>query len=197
MHPYLRLAGVLASSLRSDRLNPLDSSRLTLRVLPGDVEISRMNNGRYVTLMDLGRVDLTLRCGLLRVLVKNRWSPLVASLTIRYRRSLELGERYDLVTRIAAFDEKYWYMEQRFEVGGEVAALAYVKAIFRGPSGNVTPRQMLSAAGFGDIVSPPMPMPLRLWLASEDAMRMATKLKRAVEDVLEDDGPAASRRDSG
>jgi acyl-CoA thioesterase FadM len=47
--------------------------------------------------------------------VKNRWFPLVSSMTARYRRSLRLGERYTLLTRLAAFDAKFWYMEQRFE----------------------------------------------------------------------------------
>jgi hypothetical protein len=46
---------------------PLDVSRLRFTVLPNDLDASlHMNNGRYWTLMDLGRMDLLLRTGLWR-----------------------------------------------------------------------------------------------------------------------------------
>lgn len=171
MHPYLRLAGVVASSARGARAHPLDTLRLEMRVLPVDVEVTRMNNGRYLTLMDLGRLDLTFRCGLLGPLLKNRWFPLVSSMTARYRRSLRLGERYTLSTRLAAFDAKYWYMEQHFETKEGVAMAAYLKGVFRGPRGNVASADLLDAAGHPGLSSPPMPEALRLWLESEHAMR--------------------------
>lgn len=172
MHPYLRLAGVVASSFRAPRVHPLDTLRLAMRVMPADVEVTRMNNGRYFTLMDLGRLDLTFRCGLLVPLVKHKWFPLVSSVTARYRRSLRLGERYELVTRLAAFDAKYWYMEQRFETAGQVAMVAYLKGVFRGPRGNVPIAELLEAAGHRDVASPPMPEAVRLWQESEEAMRV-------------------------
>ncbi len=171
MHPYLRLAGVVASSFRAARVHPLDTLRLPMRVMPADVEVTRMNNGRYFTLMDLGRLDLTFRCGLLRPLLENRWFPLVSSVSARYRRSLRLGERYELVTQLAAFDAKYWYMEQRFEAKGDVAMTAYLKGVFRGPRGNVPVAELLAAAGHPGLPSPSMPEAIRLWQASEDAMR--------------------------
>lgn len=174
MHPYLRLASVVTGSLRRSRLNPLDPARLPMRVMPGDIEITRMNNGRYLTLMDLGRMDFTCRCGLMGAVVKNRWFPLVSSSIVRYRRSLRLGERYDLVSRIAAFDEKYWFMEHRFEAGGELATLAYVKGLFRG-SDNVPISTLFAAAGHANVVSPAMPEAIRLWQESEEAMRRAVR----------------------
>jgi acyl-CoA thioesterase FadM len=171
MHPYLRLAGFVAASFTGPRLGPLDTSRLSMRVMPVDVELTRMNHGRYLTLMDLGRFDFTFRCNLLAPLLKNRWFPIVSSMTARYRRSLRLGEKYELVTRIAAFNHKYWYMDQRFEVGGDVAMNAYVKGIFRGPKGNVPTPELLEAAGHPGTVSPPMPEAIRLWQVSELAAR--------------------------
>jgi acyl-CoA thioesterase FadM len=174
MHPYFRLAALAARSLTSPRLGPLDEARLAMRVLPGDVELTRMNNGRYVTLMDLGRLDLTFRCGLLGSLVKNRWFPLVASLTTQFRRSLRIGQAYDLLTRLAAFDDKYWYIEQRFVAGGRVVAEAYLKGVFRGPKGNVRIPELLAAAGHAGLTSPPLSDAFRAWLQSDEAMRRAT-----------------------
>ena len=130
-----------------------------------------MNNGRYATLMDLGRLDLTFRCGLLVPLVKRRWFPLVAAMTLRFRRSLELGQRYELVTRLAGFEEQSWYIEQRFVVRGETAAYAYLRGVFRGPSGNVPIADLLAVAGHFDVTSPTLTEGFRAWLGSDEVMR--------------------------
>lgn len=171
MHPYLRAGSVVLRSFTQPRCHPLDEARLPMRVWPTDVEVARMNNGRLVTLMDLGRLDLTFRCGLLAQMVKRRWFPLVASLTVRYRRSLHLGQRYELVSRLAGFDAKWWFMDQRFEVAGQVVAQAYIKGVFRGPGGNVPTSDLLLAAGHPGVASPPLSEGFRAWLASEEIMR--------------------------
>lgn len=170
MHPYVRFASVVASAARRPRVGPFDASRITMRVQPQDVEVQRMNNGRYLTLMDLGRFDLAVRVGVGPALLKNRWVPLVRSATISFFKSLRIGQRYDLVTRIAGYDEKWWVIEQRFERGGEPYAVAYVKGLFRGPKGNVAPATLIAAGGHRDLEPPPMSEALRLWLASEEAI---------------------------
>lgn len=55
---------------------------------------------------------------------------LVAGSTIRYRRSLEYGEKYRIATKIAFYDEKYMYIEQKFisEKDDFISATAYIKA---------------------------------------------------------------------
>jgi len=156
-------------------VGPFDEARLTLRVEPQDVEVRRMNNGRYLTLMDLGRFDLAVRMGCGRAMIKNRWQPLVRSACITFNRSLELGQRFDLVTRIAGHDEKWWFIEQRFEREGTVHALAYLKGLFRAPSGNVSPRTIMEASGVVVGEAPPLPEAMRAWLASEEAMRAASR----------------------
>ena len=172
MIPVFRYAQVAGRALHGRRMTALDEYRVPLRVAPSDVELTRMNNGRYVTLMDLGRVGLALQCGLLPSMLRKRWTPLVAAVSIRYRRSLKIGQSFDLVTRVAAFDDKYWYFDQRFEAGGDLYAGAYVKALFHGPRVAVPVREMLLAAGTPDLVSPPLPESMLLWQKSEEAMRL-------------------------
>jgi len=169
--PYFRYAGLVVGAMRGPKLSALDELRLRLRVSPGDVELTRMNDGRYVTLMDLGRVGLALRCGLLPAMVRKRWTPLVGAVSIRYRRSLRIGQAFELATRVLAFDERFWYFDQRFEDAGQVYASAIVKALFFGPRGPVPSREMLAAAGMPELESPPIPAAVRSWLASEGAMR--------------------------
>ncbi|HEX8430337.1 MAG TPA: thioesterase family protein, partial [Longimicrobium sp.] len=69
MNLVLRLFYVALAALRRPRLRPLDLSVVTFRVFPNDLDVNfHMNNGRYLTLMDLGRLDLLLRLGILREL---------------------------------------------------------------------------------------------------------------------------------
>lgn len=171
MNLLLRLLATLIGARRRSPLGPLDESVMTLRVLPTDVDANlHMNNGRYLSIMDLGRFDLTVRNGLLRATLRRGWRPVVGSVVIRYRRSLDPLQRYELRTRAVCWDEKWIYLEQRFERGGEVAAIGLVKALFVGKGGSVPTRDVFATVGFmGD--SPPMPESVELWRRSEAAMK--------------------------
>jgi acyl-CoA thioesterase FadM len=169
MYPFIRLATTVVGALRADRVDVLDTVSITLPVTRGDVEATRMNNGRYLTLMDLGRLSLTLRGGYLHILAKRRWYPLVTDVMIHFARSLRVGTRFDLLTRIVCWDSRDFFIEQWFEQRGEVCARAFVKAFFMGARGRVGSEELLQAGGFG-AVSPPFPESVRAWQAAETAV---------------------------
>jgi acyl-CoA thioesterase FadM len=72
-----------------------------------------MNNGRYWTLMDLGRTDIMIRSGLWRPILKNSWVPMVAAGQIRFRRELKPFRLFILETRIVTWSDTHVVMEQR------------------------------------------------------------------------------------
>ncbi len=131
-------------------LDPLGTSVLVFRVWPNDLDVNiHMNNGRFLSVMDLGRFDLSFRTRLGRVMLRNRWQALVGGVTIRYRRSLDPFERYELRTRILGWDAKWFFLEQRFlKRGGDLAAEGVVRALFRGREGNVPIAEVLSQMGY-------------------------------------------------
>ena len=47
-------------------MKTLDESVLNLRVLPNDIDIIKITNDRFIALMDLGRMDIAFRVGLLK-----------------------------------------------------------------------------------------------------------------------------------
>lgn len=151
----------------------LGESRLTMRVWLNDLDLNRhMNNGRYLTLMDLGRVHLLGKAGVLKeALFSKHWMPVVANLAIRFRRSLALFRRFELVTRIVGWDDKWFYLEQRFEIEdkGEkkLAAIAYLRSGFRSASGVVSPREVLQLAGKNDLASPELSPAIKAFAALE------------------------------
>lgn len=163
-----RMAVTLLTARFRPRLGPLDESVLRFRVMPNDIDINRhMNNGRYLTMMDLGRGDLISRNGILGVILKQHWYPLVGSASVRFLRSLDPFQVYELRTRLLCWDEKWFYIEHRFQRGQDLVAVAWIQGLFRGKNGNVTPREVLERTGV-QIESPPIPAAITGW---QSAMR--------------------------
>ncbi|HTS88800.1 MAG TPA: acyl-CoA thioesterase [Gemmatimonadales bacterium] len=158
MSLWFRLFRVLLRALRyrSGTFDPLGEARLTFRVLPTDLDLNlHMNNARYLALMDLGRVDLLNRMGLIRLAFRGRWFPVLGAVALRFHRPLQLWDQLQLATRITGWDEKWFYLEQRFERGGTPIATAHVKALLRSPEGSVPTKQVLTSLG-RSLVSPPL-----------------------------------------
>lgn len=149
MNLYLRMLWLGLTTARRAPLGLWDTARLSFRVTPTDLDVLRhMNNGKYLTIMDLGRVDLLRRCGLWARFTERGWYPVLAGLSITYRRSLTLGQRFDLETRLLGYHDRWVYVEQVFRVGETVHAQAVVRARFlsRG-GGTVAPEELLAVAG--------------------------------------------------
>lgn len=135
MNLWLRLFWFALTAWRRPALaQSSDVSVLTFRVWPNDLDLSlHMNNGRYLTLMDLGRLDLLVRMGLWQAVRRHKWTPIASSIIIRYRRELTPFARFRLETRMVSWAEASVVIEQTFVLTtgphkGQVAA----RALFKG-----------------------------------------------------------------
>ena len=175
MNLYLRLLWLLWHMRGMARRGLFNESRLTFRVLPNDLDLNlHMNNGRYLAFMDLGRVHLMAQAGLMAPVRRRRWMPVLAAAEITYLCSLNSFERFDLVTRVMTWDEKYVYMEQTFERDGELCAHAYVKGLFLSGEGRVPNAEVVAAIGYvGE--APAMPEALQRWAALTMTKRESLK----------------------
>ena len=156
MRLRLRLFWILISSLWRKRMGFLDESILNFRVLPNDVDVRKMTNDRFIALMDLGRMDMAFRVGLLRPMIKRKWVPSATYDTIRFRYYLKIFQKYKLRTRIIFWDEKTFYFEQQFERLDRIVGTGYVCATVLGPEGLVSPEEIIAATG-QSVSSPPKP----------------------------------------
>jgi acyl-CoA thioesterase FadM len=160
---YLRLLKVLLGLPWLRRRGLFDEARLQFRVWPNDCDINlHMNNGRYLTLMDLGRVQLLAQTGLLRQVLRQRWQLMLVGADINFLRGLSPFERFTLVTRLLTWDEKYFYIEQRFERGQTLCAVAMVKGLILARGGRVVLDDAVAALGL-KISAPPLPPVIRQW----------------------------------
>jgi acyl-CoA thioesterase FadM len=159
----LRTLLLMITSRRKPRKDFREVGRITMRVMPNDLDLLRhVNNGIYLSLMDLGRMDLMIRSGKWQELGRRGWYPVAASVTVTYRRSLRLWEKYTLETKMIGFDDKAMYVEQRFVRDNEVYVNAVMRARFLKKSGGtVTIAELAEVAGID-----PATMPIPEWMAS-------------------------------
>jgi acyl-CoA thioesterase FadM len=164
---YFRLLWMLLFGRFRPGVSALGPCRTPFRVLPTDLDVLRhVNNGIYLSLMDLGRVDLMRRSGLFASLARKGWYPVVIAETIQFRRSLTLWQRFTIVTRVLGWDERAIVVEQRFERGGETIARAWVRARFlRREGGSVPTADLLALAGIAFEDAPVMPARAERWNA--------------------------------
>lgn len=182
MNLYFRVLWVLLASFFKARIaNILDGSHIAFRVLPNDLDTNgHMNNSRYLTIMDLGRFDLVLRSGLMKVMMAQKNVPILSAAQIRYRLPLNPFQPYELHTHILCWDEKWFYIEQRFIItsghkAGAVAAIALVKGSFYDTrTKNTVPTQHVLDAVNYPHESPIFPNHVTQWLQAEEALRAVT-----------------------
>ena len=146
MRLRLRLLWLILASLWRKPLEILDESILSLRVLPNDIDISKITNDRYLALTDLGRIDLAVRNGLLQTMFKRRWAPLAYVVMIRFRHPLVVFQKYQLRTQIIYWDDDSLYLRQRFARSGRIVATGYVYATLLGPDSRVSPQDIFAVA---------------------------------------------------
>lgn len=126
-----------------------DVGRVRLTTLPTDLDVvGHMNNGRYLSLIDLGRWDLLVRTGIAGAFRDRGWYAVVSAETITFRRSLHAWQRFEVESRILGYDERAVIMEHRCVAGGEVYARAVVRArVVKRRGGTVSHDELFTAVG--------------------------------------------------
>lgn len=160
MHLIFRTLWLLLASRRRVAVSIWDPASLPLRVQLTDIDIAmHVNNGMYLSLMDLGRFDLMIRSGFWKVMRRKGWSPVVNAETITFRKSLQLGHRYTIETQIMGFDERAIFFDQRMVRDGEIYARAYIATRLLSSHGPVPNAEIFEAFGH-----PPEDLVLPEWI---------------------------------
>ncbi|PHQ86836.1 MAG: thioeseterase [Thalassobium sp.] len=168
MYPFVRLAHSLLKARRMPAMSPLDPHVSRHRCWPQDCDIfMEMNNGRILTLYELGRFQAAVRMGLWALLKERKWGLTVAGTSIRYRRRLLPFEKFETRTRIATWDDRFVYIEQgMFKQNGECASHVLFRTAVVEKNRAVPTDQLIAALGITD----PRPVPaawVQNWIAAE------------------------------
>lgn len=170
MYPFLRMAKEIWTFRNAPPLPILGTHVSHHRCWPWDLDPwAELNNGRTLTLYDLGRIPLGARTGLDKVLAANKWGMTVAGNTTRYRKRVVMFDRLTMISRCIGWDARFLYMEQSMWRGEECTSHVMIRSAFTSKAGIVPPSQVLAALGQPQ-ESPALPDWVQAWIAA-DALR--------------------------
>ncbi|XP_016298928.1 protein THEM6-like isoform X1 [Sinocyclocheilus anshuiensis] len=151
------------------------------RVFLHDLDfMCHMNNARYLRECDFARYAYCTRNGLFLAARALDASMLIGATTIRYRRSLAFGEAFELRTRIVAWDEKSFYLEQRFvsKTDGFVSAVMLCRQnVIRG-----NPQRILDHLCKRRVDCPEISEDLQHWIRFISASSQALRAESGLDD---------------
>ena len=190
MYPWLRLISVGASALKEHRIDLFETTRVSLRVWPGDIDGNlHVNNGRYLTLADLGSVTWFLRSGVLSQARRFHAIPLIADSLAKFRRDLKLLQAFTIETRLVGWERRCIFLEHRFLVDQHVSGLVAVRCVFKSGRRTVYPSELLGGLSTRT-QSPVLPAWLSQFSESCDALtRQLHEEERGPEQL-----PSAAER---
>ncbi|MEM9710065.1 MAG: acyl-CoA thioesterase [Pseudomonadota bacterium] len=167
MYPYLRMALILLRARRDPQKGPLGTAVTHHRAWPWDTDMyGELNNGRILTLFELGRWSLAVEIGLLQAMRRRKAGFAVAGVSVRYRRRVPLGAKYRIETRPLGWDEKFFYLEQQMWMGDVAANQVLLRSAFVTRNGTIAPPDFARELGH-DGPSPALPDWVTAWIEAE------------------------------
>ena len=184
MYPFIRFAKEMIKFRNAPPLGP-DGVHISTHICwPWDLDPwIELNNGRTLTLYDLGRIPMAMRSGMTRVLREKRWGITVAGSSVRYRRRIKVFQRFTMVSQLIGWDARFIYMSQSMWSRGECCNQMLVRSAVTGPSGIVPPSQMIAALGT-DAVSPELPDWVRAWIAADAERPWPPETPASAKDAI-------------
>ncbi len=170
MYPFIRMIKELAVNRGAPPL-PLTGTHVSHHICwPWDIDLwLELNNGRSLTLYDLGRIPLAGRVGLIATLRRNRWSLTMAGVSVRWRQRVRPFERVEMRSRCVGWDNRFVYLEQSmWKRDGTCASQALYRSAVTGKSGIVPPADVIAALGH-DGTSPALPDWVGAWISADAA----------------------------
>ncbi|MFL4469510.1 acyl-CoA thioesterase [Tateyamaria armeniaca] len=168
MFPFVRLAKDLFLASRQPALGMTEMHISHHIVWPWDLDgFLELNNGRALTLYDLGRLGMGVRAGLMETLKAQKWGLTMAGSSVRYRRRLHAFERFEMRSRAVCWDDRFIYIEQSmWKSNGECASHVLYRAAVTDKNGIVTTDRLLDALG-ESVQSPETPEWIAAWINAE------------------------------
>ncbi|XP_046884411.1 protein THEM6 [Hypomesus transpacificus] len=151
------------------------------RVLPHDLDyMGHMNNSRYLRECDFARFHHYSRNGIFNATRVLGVTMVVGASTIRYRRSLAFGEAFEIRTRILAWDEKSFYVEQRFvsKKDGFISAIM----LCRQNVVHSSPEKIMEYLCKRKVECPEYPEDLKHWISYIAASSQALRAESGLEE---------------
>lgn len=184
MYPWIRFAKEMLKFRKEPRLGPTESHISTHICCPWDLDPwVELNNGRTLTLYDLGRIPMAMRFGLMELLKEKQWGITIAGNSTRYRRRIGMFDRFTMVSRMIGWDHRFIYMDQTIWRKGECANQVLIRSAVTSRQGIVPPAEVVEALGHqGE--SPALPHWVTAWIEADAARPWPPEIPPDAKDRL-------------
>ncbi len=169
MYPIVRFIKEMIIFARASKLALGEVHHSSHICWPWDVDPwMELNNGRTLTLYDLGRIPMAKRSGMVAAVRSNGWGMAVAGATVRYRRRVKMFDRFAMSGAILGWDARFFYFQQSMWKGAEATSSILLRMAITGQNGLVSPAEVARAIGWAE-TSPELPDYARQWITAEAA----------------------------
>lgn len=166
MYPLIRIAKEMAKFRNTARLGLFDPHVSHHRCWPNDIDPwMELNNGRTLTLYDMGRVVLFRRTGVSALMRARGWGGTVAGSTVRYRRRVRMFDRIEMRSRVLGWDTRFLYVEQSMWKGLTCTSHVLLRTAVVSADGMIPMKE--AAAALDVEASPPLPDWVTAWIGAE------------------------------
>lgn len=151
MYPFIRM-GKEVLKFRNAPALALGQSHVSHHICwPWDLDFwFELNNGRTLSLYDLGRIPLARRMGLWSTLKREKWGLTVAGSSVRYRKRVRIFDRLEMHSRLTTWDARFVYLEQSMWHKGACTSHALFRTAITDHNGIVGTDRVLAAMGLED-----------------------------------------------
>ena len=169
MYPFIRMAKELIVHRNAPPLLPTGVHVSTHVCWPWDLDPwLELNNGRTLTLFDLGRIPMARRTGMIGTLRKHGWGMTVAGVAVRYRRRIRVFQKIEMHSRMIGWDRRFFYLDQSmWTMDGHCTTQALYRTAVTSRDGIVPPADVAADMGVSP-ASPPLPDWVQAWSDAEN-----------------------------
>lgn len=167
MYPYARLLKEILNARRAPQLGLFDTHVSQHICWPWDIDPwMELNNGRTLTLYDLGRVPLGIRTGLAATVQRMGWGMAIAGNSTRYRKRVTAFQRFEMRSRCIGWDARFIYIDQTMWRDGDCSSQMLARSAVTSRQGIVSPDRVMAAMG-QNVESPTLPDWVQGWIDAD------------------------------
>lgn len=155
MYPFIRMTYQILKHRNDAPLGP-DGVHVSHHICwPWDIDFMlELNNGRTLTLYDLGRIPFSARTGLWDALQRRKWKMAMAGATVRWRRRVHMFQLLEMRTAYIGHDARFIYAEQTLRHKGETASSIVYRIAVTGGNGILPPSEVIKEMNGFDVEKP-------------------------------------------
>ena len=169
MFPFVRLAKELIKFNNAPDMDMGDVHVSHHICWPWDLDMFfELNNGRSLSLYDLGRLPMARRSGFLKLIRQQGWGMSMAGATVRWRHRVTLFQRFEMRSGALGRDARFLYLHQTMWRKGRALSSVIYRVAVTDKNGIVDTQRVADAMGIPEW-DPQMPEWVMLWAKSEDS----------------------------